>query len=392
MKILIMNDFLLEGGAEIYVKNLIKILLNENHEVRLITFDNDYNSKISNYGIDNIIIRNINHSKVDKIRFNKKMYLKLKQYIDEFSPNKIIVNNLFASPFTQYKALEGYDAYQVVHDYHFICPKSTCIKSNYEICGGYKENCFKNCKYHKSKFLLKIKEMQTKKLENIRKKHIKKFISPSKCLKKYLDNYGYNSVCVNNPINMNNLNENFNKKKLTDTRKITYVGMINEKKGIFKFLEVFRKYKNFNNIEIEIIGKCSTGKDQEKLESLLNSNIRYLGSKSNLEVIKMLHESQFMIVPSLWMENYPTTVLEGMLTGNLILGSNRGGIPNMISEDKGLQFDILDMESIFKLLDRVAQMKQDEYDKIIKKAYEYTTKNNSYDRYYRKLLEVINYV
>lgn len=389
MKILVMNDFLLEGGAEIYTKNLINILLNENHEVRLITFDNDYNSKISNYGIDNIIIRNINHSKVDKIRFNKKMYLKLRQYIDDFSPNKIIVNNLFASPFTQYKALEGYDAYQVVHDYHFICPKSTCIKSNYEVCSGYKENCLKNCKYHNSEILLKIKKIQTKKLENIRKKYIKKFISPSECLKKYLENYGYNSVCVNNPINMNNLDENFNKKKLTDTRKITYVGMINEKKGIFKFLEAFRQYKNFNNLEIEIIGKCSTIKDQEKLESLLNSNIRYLGSKSNLEVIKLLHASQFMIVPSLWMENYPTTVLEGMLTGNLILGSNRGGIPNMISENRGLQFSILDKSSIFKLLDTVAVMTQDEYIKIINNAYEYTIKNNSYEKYYQRIIKIL---
>ena len=389
MKIMVMNDFLLAGGAEIYTKNLINILLNENHEVRLITFDNDYNSKISNYDVNNVIIENINHSKVDKIRFNKKMHSKLKQYIDDFSPDKIIVNNLFASPFTQYRALEGYDAYQVVHDYHFICPKSTCIKSNYEVCSGYKEKCLKNCKYHNSKILLEIKKIQTKKLENIRKKYIKKFISPSECLKKYLDNYGYNSVCINNPINMNNLNENFNKKKLTDTRKITYVGMINEKKGIFKFLEVFRQYKNFNNIEIEIIGKCSTIKDQEKLESLLNSNIRYLGSKSNLEVIKMLHESQFMIVPSLWMENYPTTVLEGMLTGNLILGSNRGGIPNMISENRGLQFSILDKSSIFKLLDMVAVMTQDEYIKIINNTYEYTIKNNSYEKYYQRIIKIL---
>ena len=31
MKIMVMNDFLLAGGAEIYTKNLINILLNENN-------------------------------------------------------------------------------------------------------------------------------------------------------------------------------------------------------------------------------------------------------------------------------------------------------------------------------------------------------------------------
>lgn len=389
MKILILNDFLLEGGAEIYVKNLIKILLSKNHDVSLITFDNDYENKISNYEIDNIIIKNIKHSKIDKIRFNKKIYLELRKQIDDFSPDRIIVNNLFASPFTQYKALSGYECYQVVHDYHFICPKSTCIKSNYEVCSGYKENCFKYCKYHNSKILLKVKEMQTKKLEHIRKKYIKKFIVPSECLTNYLIKNGYDAVCINNPINMYNLKEKFNIKKLSDIRKITYVGMINERKGIFKFLEIFKQYKNFGNIQIEVIGKCTTGEDKIKLESLLDSNIRYLGQKSNLEVIELLCESQFMIVPSLWMENYPTTILEGMLTGNLILGSNRGGIPNMISENRGLHFDILDKISVFKSLDRVAVMTQDEYSKIINNAYEYTIKNNSYDNYYQKIIEII---
>lgn len=389
MKILILNDFLLEGGAEIYVKNLIKILLSKNHDVSLITFDNDYENKISNYEIDNIIIKNIKHSKIDKIRFNKKMYLELRKQIDDFSPDRIIVNNLFASPFTQYKALSGYECYQVVHDYHFICPKSTCIKSNYEVCSGYKENCFKYCKYHNSKLLLEIKNLQTKKLEHIRKEYIKKFISPSECLKNNLNNYGYNAICINNPVDVNKF-QYLKCKKLKEQRIYTYVGMINERKGIFRFINSFEKFSQNHNVILNIIGKCSTDDDEKNLNEYLdNKKIIYLGKMSNDEVLMKLQNSNFLIVPSLWMENYPTTVIEGMLTKNLILGSKRGGIPEMLSDDKGMIFDIMNQDSILDVLEQSYKIDEKIYNEILEKAYIFTKNHNSGEKYYDKLIDLM---
>ena len=389
MKVLVVNDNLLEGGTEIYVKNLIKILLTKNHDLRLITFDNDFDAKIINYDIDHKIIKNIKHSKLDKIKFNKKMYLELKYYIDDFSPDRIIVNNLFASPFTQYKALSGYECYQVVHDYHFICPKSTCIKSNYEVCSGYNEKCLKYCKYHNSKILLKVKEIQTKKLEKIRKKYIKKFIAPSECLKQYLDNYDYNVACLNNPVDVNKF-QCLNYKKLNKQRIYTYVGMINERKGIFKFLDAFSKFSINNDVILNVIGKCSTEDDERKLNQYLNNQkIIYLGKMSNDEVLMKLQNSNFLIVPSLWMENYPTTVIEGMLTKNLILGSNRGGIPEMLSNDKGMIFDIMNQDSILDVLEQSYKIDEKIYNEILEKAYIFTKNHNSGEKYYDKLIDVM---
>lgn len=390
MKLLIINDNLLEGGAEIYVKNLIKILLDKKHDVRLITFDNDFESKIEKYDINHDIIINIKHNKLDKIKFHKKLYLKLRQYIDEFSPDKIIVNNLFASPFTQYRALEGYDAYQVVHDYHFICPKSTCIKSDYEICSGYKENCFKNCKYHNSKILLKIKEIQTQRLEDIRKKYIKIFISPSDCLKKYLYNYGYNVVCINNPVDVDKF-KYVDYKKINELRIYTYVGMINERKGIFKFLDAFKDFSLNNNVILNIIGKCSTENDEIILNKYLNNKkINYIGKISNDEVLSKLYDSNFLIVPSLWMENYPTTVIEGMLTKNLILGSNRGGIPEMLINEQAMIFDILNKNSILNVLDKSYKIDEKSYNEMLEKNYNFAKENNNGKNYYNKLMIVIS--
>ena len=96
-----------------------------------------------------------------------------------------------------------------------------------------------------------------------------------------------------------------------------------------------------------------------------------------------------MVVPSIWMENYPTTVLEGMLSKNLILGSNRGGIPDMLANSRGIIFDIEKSESVIETLDRICNMDNKEYSDIVVDAYNYTKKNNSYDTYYKRIIEVM---
>ena len=47
MKILLMNDFLLCGGAEIYTENLANLLKNNGHDVYIITFDKEFESKMA---------------------------------------------------------------------------------------------------------------------------------------------------------------------------------------------------------------------------------------------------------------------------------------------------------------------------------------------------------
>ena len=395
MKILIMNDFLLEGGAEVYVINLVKLLEENGHDVKLISFDNEFEEKVNKIELNKNNLFNIKISnKLNKIIFFWSTYKKIRKKINEICPDKIIVNNFFSAPFAQYKALKEYDSYQVVHDYHFICPKSTCIEDNLNICSGYKnKKCLKNCNYHSSKLILLLKKIPPYRLEKIRKKYIKQFISPSECLTKYLLSYKYDAICANNPIDTHTLKKGeFLPKKLEKKRKLIYVGMINEKKGIFKFLDSYLEFIEKNeNIDLNIIGKCTDIEDEKRLEKYLNNkNIKYLGMKTNKEVIELLEESQFMVVPSLWMENYPTTVLEGMLSGNLVLGSNRGGISDMLANNRGILFDITNTNSILKVLNKISIIEDKEYSTIVTNAFNYTKNNNSYKNYYKKIMGVIN--
>ncbi len=393
MRILVINEKLLEGGAEVYVHNLRKILKNDN-DVFLLCFENQFEEKIK-YLEDKSNIKNIKTRSgifvfFNKLFFNVNLYIKIRKIIKQINPDKIILNHIVYNPITQLKALKGYEVYQVIHDYSIVCPKSTCVKDNLEICSGYKcNNCMKKCKYHNSKIVLFFKLLLTKKMEKLRKKYVKNNISPSILLNEYLHNFDYNSVCINNPIEMNtSLDEDItidNK-----TKRYIYVGAINDKKGIFKFIECFNDFSREKNVELNIVGKVYP-ECKEKMEKNLTMNrkIKYLGEKKHDEVLKEIQKSDFLVMPSLWIENYPTAVLEGMLSKTLVIASDRGGMKEMLDNERGMIFDILDKKNVLSVLEKSLLLSKEEYKKITDKSYEYVKNNNSYEVYKNRLLKIM---
>jgi glycosyltransferase involved in cell wall biosynthesis len=248
----------------------------------------------------------------------------------------------------------------------------------------------KECTYNKSKISIFFKLYLTQRNEKLRKKYIKKFITPSECLNKYLIDNEYNSICINNPIDLFMTKIEVPKEKLTN-RKLIYVGTINENKGILKFLETFIEFSKNNSFEIELFGKISTDNDEEKLNQIISQSqkVKYSGMLSNNDVIQKVQKAYAIVVPSAWMENYPTTVLEAQSNKTLVIGSNRGGIPEMLQDGKGYVFDINSKESIIETLEKIDRLSEESYLEMVNKAYNFVIKNNAYDTYLKKISNVI---
>lgn len=392
-KILIINEKIIEGGTEQSCLKMKRLLEEHNIEVSYLTFDDKFEEKIDKVDNKNRIYNiKVTNNTLNKLTVNLKLYLKIRKKIASIKPDKIILNNLFSSPITQVLATRGYDVYQIVRDYSIVCPKSTCLKDDFCVCEGYKkEECYKNCKYHNSKIQLIFKLGLVNIMEILRKKVVKKFISPSEKLNEYLKNYGYNSVCINNPMEISN--EALNDKKFNEQekKKYIYIGMINENKGVYKFLDVFNEFSKDKDVELKVIGKCSSKEDVEIFDNYLKENekVIFLGYKKHDEAIEEIKKSDFSIVPSLWIENYPTTALEGMLYGNVVLGSDRGGIPEIIGDDRGLLFNIMDSKNIADVLNKSYNMKKEEYEERISKSRKYVISNNSFDIYYDRIMKVL---
>lgn len=393
MIILIVNENIIEGGAEQSCLKMKKLLEKHGQDVYYLTFDDKFYEKTKNMtDKKNIINIKVNKNLINKLIFKPMLYIKIRNVLKNISPDKIILNNIFCSPITQLRALKGYEVYQIVRDYTIVCPKMTAVKMDYSICNGYNyQKCIKECTYHNSKMQLILKLYLVKYMEKLRKKIVKKFIAPSENLNKYLLEYGYNSCCINNPMDINNVKYNKEKEWEKNCKEYIYIGMINENKGIFKFLDAYKIFSQGKNVNLKIIGKCITMSDKEKLNNYLNENkkIEFLGYKKHQDVILELEKADFIVVPSLWIENYPTTVLEGMLYGVVVLGSNRGGIPEIVGENRGILFNILDNENLLTRLEESYVISKEKYMKIRKNAYEYIISNNSFDEYYKKLIKEI---
>lgn len=64
------------------------------------------------------------------------------------------------------------------------------------------------------------------------------------------------------------------------------------------------------------------------------NNVEFLGYKRGLELIDLVKNAYFVIVPSEWYENNPMTIIEAYSVGTPVIGAKIGGIPEIIIDGK----------------------------------------------------------
>lgn len=364
MRVLIVNEFIEMGGAEMIVAEQQRLFRKKGIKVKCLYFNKGTAKESCEDKYYYIPVK----SKVNKVIFNCSVYYRIRKVLKEYCPDCIIIHNLFSSPVTQYFAFRKYKVIQLVHDYSVVCPTSFCV-NQFGICKGYKRGiCNKNCKYHNSKLLLKIKKIELKFVELLRKKYVSICISPSDMLKQYLLDYGYNALCINNYVSFPKWN--IEKKKKGKIRYV-YFGGLTKQKGILEFLKIFSEIIQEKNIEFDLYGSYSEIKYKQEVEAYLSEKIKYHGKVTHDIVINEIIKSDYVVVPSMWMENFPTIILEAMSLKTVVIGSDRGGIPEMLNDGRGLVFKYGDVQSVCKIIESSWNLTQLQYDLIVKKASEY---------------------
>lgn len=84
------------------------------------------------------------------------------------------------------------------------------------------------------------------------------------------------------------------------------------------------------------------------------TNVEFLGSQWGADLDGILSRSRVVVVPSVWHENSPYVILQSFAAGKPVVGSDRGGIPELIGLDaRGLVYPAEDPALLAEAVSRV---------------------------------------
>lgn len=107
-----------------------------------------------------------------------------------------------------------------------------------------------------------------------------------------------------------------------------YLGRINVEKGVGTLIDAFRRIGN-GNWRVRIAGQAPDTLDDFKKQAA-GLPIEFVGWVDPFEFFR---ELDALIVPSIWAEPLPRTILESYAIGVPVIGARSGGIPDLIGSE-----------------------------------------------------------
>ena len=165
-----------------------------------------------------------------------------------------------------------------------------------------------------------------------------------------------------------------------------FFGRLSYEKGVDHLLEAIEKLPG---VPFKIAG---TGPSEKQLHELTREkgldNVEFLGFVTGDALIDLISKASFTVIPSIWYENCPMSVLESLSLRTPVLGADIGGIPELVDHGvDGLVYPAGDSEALASTIsemmesaERRAQMGEVGRSKIIRDFNE--------EVHYQKLLEI----
>lgn len=395
MKILLVNKFhYLKGGSEKYYFELAELLKEHGHTVAFFSMKNAKNIKTGEkeYFVEKIDLNSGSKLKALDVIYSKDNKKLMEKALEEFEPDIVHLNNfqrqLSASiikPIKKRKIPIVFTA----HDLQAICPNISMLDGGNNICekciGRNYNNCIKKkcVKDSKLKSILGAIEAHYYKSKKIYDKKIDSIITPSYFYKEKLveDGIPQNKIeALHNFIDVNLYNL-----KTENEEYALYIGRITKEKGIFNLIEAFRK------IEVKKLYIAGEGPEKDKVkqyieDNKLNDKIILLGFLNAEEVKEKIRKCSFVVVPSIWYENCPYSVLETLAIGKPIIGANIAGIPELVKDNEtGMLFN--NTEELYEKMKTLFENKE-LVETLGKNAKEFAIKEFSKEQYYNKIYNI----
>lgn len=395
MKILLVNKFhYLKGGSEKYYFELAEMLKEHGHEVAFFSMKNEKNIKTGDkeYFVEKIDLNTGSKLKALDVIYSKANKKLMEKALNEFKPDIVHINNfqrqLSASIIKPIKK-RNIPIVFTAHDLQAVCPNSAMLR-NGKICEECKNGKYNNCIKYKCTKNSSLKSILSVLEAKYYEKHkvyeqFDYIITPSNFVGSKIKAEKPSIRKVKTMYNFIDI-DNSEDDKMQNDGYALYSGRISEEKGIINLVEAFRK---IDNGKLYIAGD---GPEKQKIEEMIRKNnlegkIKLLGYLNKEEMREALIKSRFLVLPSIWYENCPFSIIEALSVGKPVVGSNIGGIPELLENGKnGYLYkydDINELEHVIRKM-----FETEEYLTLSHNAKENAKIKFSKENYYKELMEV----
>lgn len=396
MKILQINKYYYKkGGAETAFFNTIRLLEAHGHTVIPFCLENKKNqvTPYSSYFVNYPELSEASFwNKVKNFSsflYNKEAAEKLEKLIQENRPDIAHIHLMFNSlSISILPILKKYNIPIVmsVHDYRLVCPAYTFTDGKGHFCERCNKGNYYNCVLHNcskssivNSFMLALESY-----------YRNKYYPPIE----YIDRFFFvGKFSMNKHIQIDqrykekgtflyNFTPTVEQSKPQKGNYIFFFGRISNEKGIVTLLNAL---KQIPTIKLKLAG---TGPLLESLKSICPPNAEFVGFKQGTELHTLIREASFIIVPSECYENNPMTIIESYMNGKPVIGSNLGGIPELISEGKtGYVFTPKSPDDLASVILKAYSLSEQEYWEMSINARRFAIENFSEEQHYHRLME-----
>lgn len=121
-----------------------------------------------------------------------------------------------------------------------------------------------------------------------------------------------------------------------------FVGRLSEEKGVSCLLKAWEGVETC----LKVVGD---GPLKELVENYKSDKIDYLGYRKKSEVLELIRNANFLVMPSTWYEGFPMVLVEAFACGTPALVSRLGGMEEIVDDGiTGLHFEAGNAEDLFE--------------------------------------------
>jgi glycosyltransferase involved in cell wall biosynthesis len=291
----------------------------------------------------------------------------LRRTLSEFRPDVVHLHNYYhvLSPgilteLHRYKRRTGAWVVMYAHDFHLVCPNSGAM-------------WFRGGELHLADFdgtrswgyllgrrwdhrgwafsaLKLLQHLWHYRLGGDRRRVIELVLCPSRFMQAAMKHSGRPTLHVPYP------NPPFESRRAPRPAELTliFAGRIEPEKGLVKVLEMLPA--DFGG-RFLVVGD---GVDRPAAEEVvrrrgLADRVDFLGRRSHADTMDLIAAAHVLVLPSLWYENYPLSMLEALAVGTNLLAADRGGMREIVEDaGAGYRFAPDDPASLAERLAKIA--------------------------------------